>query len=170
MREAVRTIFSGDGMRKIEVYSRPDKLFSFSILKWSAPEKAWVVVGPQTASLSASARAAVTEALSRADWAREGGPGSPVVDSALEAKGLVERVLGSPELVVVDEATQEKTWGWVFTYQSRRYLESGDYRDALAGNSPLLVNRRTGEIIVTGTARPVDDYVESYEEELAGAA
>ena len=67
--------------------------------------------------------------------------------------------------VVVDNATVEKPWGWVFFYQSRHFLETGDNSSRLAGNAPIIVNARTGVAIVTGTAYPVELYIAEYERE-----
>ena len=64
--------------------------------------------------------------------------------------------------VLVDQHTQEHPFGWVFFYDSIRHLESGSFRDAIAGNAPLIVNRFNGSIHVTGTARPTSFYVEQY--------
>ena len=72
-----------------------------------------------------------------------------------------------PEFVVMDENTIEKEWGWVFFYNSERYLKTGAISHALAGNAPFIVNRHTGEIRVTGTALPIERYIEEYERELA---
>jgi hypothetical protein len=72
---------------------------------------------------------------------------------------------GPMELLIVDERTIERPWGWVFFYTTRGRRD-GDMRYALGGNAPYIVNRFTGEIRVTGTARPIDDYVEQYEAAL----
>jgi hypothetical protein len=37
---------------------------------------------------------------------------------------------------------------------------------ALAGNAPYIVNRHTGEVIVTGTAWPTQKYIDDYESRL----
>ena len=70
------------------------------------------------------------------------------------------------ELEVIDNATIEKEWGWVFFYDSAAHLRSGDFRDAIAGNASIIVNRASGELIVTGTAWPIDKYIEDYETRL----
>ena len=70
---------------------------------------------------------------------------------------------------MVDEETQEHEWGWVFFYQSRLYLESKKLEYALAGNAPLIVNRRTGDIVETGTADPPEHYIREYERTLQAA-
>jgi hypothetical protein len=71
------------------------------------------------------------------------------------------------ELVICDENTIERPFGWVFFYDSRRALETGDFRHAIAGNAPIIVNRHDGSITVTGTALPVEYYISEYEERLA---
>ncbi len=78
----------------------------------------------------------------------------------------------SPDLVleIVDDATIEKEWGWVFFYDSAAHMRSGDIKDAIAGNAPVIVNRATGELIITGTAWPVDKYIEDYETRLRSGA
>lgn len=70
------------------------------------------------------------------------------------------------EWVVVAEETIEKDWGWIVFYQSRSYLETSDIAHALAGNAPYLVNKHTGEVRITGTALPLEDYLNAYEVEL----
>ena len=65
--------------------------------------------------------------------------------------------------VILEENTIEKEFGWVFFYQSRKFLETGDYRFYLLGNSPLIINRNNGEVHVTGTARSAEYYINEYE-------
>jgi hypothetical protein len=67
-----------------------------------------------------------------------------------------------PELQLLDAHTIERPFGWVFFYQSMRYLASGEVRDALAGNAPIVVTR-DGELHVTGTAYPLDHYLAAFE-------
>jgi hypothetical protein len=67
------------------------------------------------------------------------------------------------EYIVVDEATIEKPWGWVFFHTSRKWKETGDICYAVAGNSPILVEKATGRLLTTGTARNVEYYIENYE-------
>jgi hypothetical protein len=67
---------------------------------------------------------------------------------------------------VTPEHTLDRPYGWVFFYQSREYLRTGDYADAFAGNSPIIVNRVTGECTETGTAYPIEQYLHEYEASL----
>lgn len=69
--------------------------------------------------------------------------------------------------VILKEATQEFSWGWVVFYQSQRHIESNDIRHSLAGNGPYIVNKYSGEIEITGTALPVEHYIREYESKIA---
>lgn len=69
-------------------------------------------------------------------------------------------------LVILHERTMEKPWGWVFFYTSKQFHETGDFRFALAGNAPYIVERETGRLIESGTASPLDDYIANYERTL----
>ena len=71
--------------------------------------------------------------------------------------------------MILDDATIVKPYVWIFFYQSKAYLDSGDFSELLAGNAPLIVDRSAGELRVTGTARPIDDYLAAYEATLPPA-
>ena len=73
------------------------------------------------------------------------------------------RIISSDQAVIVKEHTRKRPYGWVFFYQSRKYLASGQNGDRLAGNAPILVDRVNGELRVTGTARSVEKYLAEYE-------
>ena len=70
------------------------------------------------------------------------------------------------EVQILDDATIGKEWGYIFFYQSIKYIKSGDFRDMLAGNAPYIINKHNGEIIVTGTTHDLDFYIEEYEKNL----
>jgi hypothetical protein len=53
----------------------------------------------------------------------------------------------------------------VFFYQSRAYVEKGDFKEMLAGNAPLVVFRDSGEVQPTGTAQPLEDYLAAIRDE-----
>jgi len=88
-----------------------------------------------------------------------------------EAKKLVEEIINRPdpsipnfpELVILDEATIERAFGWVFFYQTREYVETEDIETILVGNAPYIINRNDGSLHETGTAYPIEHYIEMYE-------
>src|SRR5215467_2416646 len=71
---------------------------------------------------------------------------------------------------IVREATIAKPYGWIFFYQSNEFLDNGDPRAMLVGNAPIIVDRNTSELRVTGTARPLEEYLAKYEAALPPAA
>lgn len=86
-----------------------------------------------------------------------------------DAKQIATDFLGSfppPEgfsLVILDEYTIERPTCFVFFYESSRFLETGRFEDRLAGNAPILVDRKTRSARSLGTAHPVEHYIAEYE-------
>ena len=86
-----------------------------------------------------------------------------------EARDLAEAYVENVDLpdsdiaIVLDDATIEKSWGWVFFYNSRKFIEIDDFSSQLAGNCPLIIERSSGQLLETGTARPIDFYLLNYE-------
>ncbi|MBW2365555.1 MAG: hypothetical protein JRF25_10950 [Deltaproteobacteria bacterium] len=66
------------------------------------------------------------------------------------------------QLIILDDQTQEHDFGWVFFYTTREYIEKGDFSAALAGNAPLIIDKSGGQIYETGTAYPIDHYIDAY--------
>jgi len=60
------------------------------------------------------------------------------------ARGLFRPSEGD-SIELVESATTEVEVGWVFFYNTRRYLETGDVLQALMGNAPILVFGESGE-------------------------
>ena len=71
------------------------------------------------------------------------------------------------ELVLVEDDTLEREWGWVFFFASRLWLETGDPVLEHHGAGPLIVNRYAGTVHATGTDHPSEYYVTRYETEFA---
>ena len=86
-----------------------------------------------------------------------------IVRQALD--GLERADGGVGPLVILDELTLERAFGWVFFWDSRKHRETGDFIDSLAGNAPFIVDRRDGSLHETGTACPIEDYLEEYQKQ-----
>jgi hypothetical protein len=67
------------------------------------------------------------------------------------------------EWVVLEDCTIERDSGWVFFYDSRLFRETGDSCYIIAGNSPFFVRRADGAVFVTGTAHPIEVYIQDIE-------
>jgi len=80
---------------------------------------------------------------------------------------LHQRGVGGPEgIEIVDTKTIEKHYGWIFFYNSRRYLESRELVHALVGHGPVVVLADTGEIVELGSAFPAHEAIRQLEESL----
>jgi len=78
-----------------------------------------------------------------------------------EARALAEAQLAEwnhAELLVIT-GEQEFDIGWVFFYDTERHRRTGEVSDALAGDTPILIDRHTGEVLPAGTVHPIDHYV-----------
>lgn len=64
------------------------------------------------------------------------------------------------ELVVV--RVDEHEFGWLYFYDSSKHVETGNVSYALVGNAPLIVDRNDGKLYITGTAHPVEHYLELF--------
>ncbi|MCA6924602.1 YrhB domain-containing protein [Pectobacterium versatile] len=87
-------------------------------------------------------------------------------DDALEK---ANKYLEGDEPPVVITLIGRFTEGWVFCFQSREYLETGDSSALLAGNAPFIIDKDSGEIHSLGTAYPIEKYLQDYDEKKSVA-
>lgn len=84
----------------------------------------------------------------------------------LVADELKGRSKPGMDLVVVEDLTIERDFGWVFYYTATQCIESdqpGVRRRRLRGNGPKIVNKYTGKIESCPTYRRVADLIADYE-------
>lgn len=78
--------------------------------------------------------------------------------------GQADFLLDDDEILILEESTIEKDWGWVFFHTSKKWHETRDINYAIAGNSPIIVDKESGQLFPTGTAHPIEYYIKNYEE------
>lgn len=66
------------------------------------------------------------------------------------------------EIVLVEEETITRPYGWFFFYNSKHFLATQDVDYTLFGNAPLLVDKR-GQVRITGTAYTIEHYVAEFD-------
>lgn len=66
------------------------------------------------------------------------------------------------ELQLLKEFTEEEEFGWIFFYDSKKYIETEDPAFAVGGNAPFIIDAKTGALEVTGTAYSTEYYIELY--------
>jgi hypothetical protein len=86
-----------------------------------------------------------------------------------EALDFVSKKLGAKSTdddshIVNDAWTLEKPFGWIFFYNSKKFLETGEFRYRLAGNGPVIVNKFDGSIQFLGSSPSELLLLEKYEE------
>jgi hypothetical protein len=66
-------------------------------------------------------------------------------------------------LQIIDASTIETDYGWVFFWNSRKFLETKKSRYYLSGNGPFVVEKADGSVHQLGSAGGSEYQVELYE-------
>ena len=69
--------------------------------------------------------------------------------------------------VLLLDKTIEKPYGWIFFYNSKKAIETGNVIYRLAGNGPVIVNKIAGSIEFFGSLPPIDVILDTYEKNLS---
>jgi Immunity protein 35 len=80
--------------------------------------------------------------------------------SSDRAKALAEEAVAAlgDEFAMISDKTIEVSGGWIFFYNSREFIETGNPISALAGNGPIFVDR-TGAVRHLPSALPWDEAI-----------
>jgi hypothetical protein len=79
-----------------------------------------------------------------------------------EALELVRRKIPS-DCDVMDDRTIERHYGWLFFYQTKRFIETLDWRDGLIGSGGILVENHGGRCVEFGSGRSAELNLKIYE-------
>jgi hypothetical protein len=79
---------------------------------------------------------------------------------------LAEKAPPDEPWVVIDEQTREIESAWIFFYNSKRFVETGNIIYHLAGNGPVFVNKKTGDVQFYGALPPLKAIIEDYEKKI----
>ncbi len=85
---------------------------------------------------------------------------------ALVTAALSEKDIPEDSLVIDEEATIDTDFGWIFFYNSKKFLETKDFQNRVAGNGPIFVNRRDATIKFCGSGTPLDVLLSEYKKTL----
>ena len=68
------------------------------------------------------------------------------------------------DLVILDNAEIKKPYGIIFRYNTKKFNQTRDFNDKpLLGNTPFLVENKNGNIVVFGSSKELDYYMQEYE-------
>src|SRR5689334_436209 len=68
----------------------------------------------------------------------------------------------TPHLALLDSGTEEFRVGWVFYYQSARFIETGDLVDSVGGNAPIFVPRNGAPATFISYHRATTESMEAF--------
>lgn len=71
------------------------------------------------------------------------------------------------ELIIVDEETITKDYGWVFFAVNKKYLGTQNFSDMVIGRGPVLFEKQSETIIPFGTVLSAEQYLEQYERQTS---
>lgn len=72
------------------------------------------------------------------------------------------------ELAILEDASIKKEYGTIFHYNTKKYNETrNDDDNTLLGNAPFLVEKETGKVVIFGTSRSEEYYIDEYEQGTA---
>jgi hypothetical protein len=87
-----------------------------------------------------------------------------------EARALAAKEVGEGHCqpsgvcpLIVDSATIVRDWGWIFFYENKQRLETGNFRFGMVGNHPVVV-RKDGRVeYLPRAGRTLEESVLQYE-------
>jgi hypothetical protein len=91
-----------------------------------------------------------------------------MINSKLEAETIARSKLNSLklkagiDLELLANDTIEFKYGWVFFYQSKEYVESGDISKLIGGNAPIIVDKFEEITFLAGTKKDIQFYIDTY--------
>jgi hypothetical protein len=76
-----------------------------------------------------------------------------------KAKSYILADIRDHDVVVPEEWVVDHGWCWTFGYNTRAAYE-GDHRESLVGGGPVVVVKETGAMYETGSAHPVEHFLQ----------
>ena len=82
-----------------------------------------------------------------------------------KAKRIVESKVmeNHPDCSIMDESSKEFSSCFVFYFQSKKFIESGNFGEMYVGQGPIIVCKETGDLFETGSAHSTEHYVNAFE-------
>jgi len=68
-------------------------------------------------------------------------------------------------LSIVDDQIIEKDYAWIFSYSSKKWIETNDNDFAIGGNAPLFISKIDGEISTYRTGLSLEAMISEHEEQ-----
>src|SRR5215204_5740641 len=79
-----------------------------------------------------------------------------------EAKKIALNNISS-DCDILPNSIIEKSYGWYFNFQSKKFIESGNILDMLIGSGGFIVEKDSGKVVQFGSAYSLEKNFEIYE-------
>ncbi|WP_168222986.1 YrhB domain-containing protein [Oceanicola sp. D3] len=86
-------------------------------------------------------------------------------EQALELVREKIATISDHDFVVEEERTMDRTYGWIFFYNTKAYLSSGDPSDIMPGTAPIIV-LHDGSVVPMPSSMPPQAAILRFEEML----
>ena len=73
------------------------------------------------------------------------------------------------ELALLEAETIAFKYGWVFFYQSKEFVLTGNMDFLVGGNAPIIVDKYNKAVYLTGTGNDISYYIQKYSDERSGS-
>ncbi len=82
-----------------------------------------------------------------------------------DAKMIVEKkiIAQNQDCALMSDATIEYVSCFVFYYQSKKFIESGNSDEMYVGHGPVILCKNTGQVFKTGSVHSTEHYVNAFE-------
>lgn len=64
---------------------------------------------------------------------------------------------------IIEASTMEKEYGWIFFYNTKKYIETENPLHSLVGNGPIVILRETGQLCLLDSNVPSKESIENFE-------
>lgn len=79
------------------------------------------------------------------------------------AEKFLKKIGNGIEILIEHDETIKKPYGNVYRYNSKEYIQTGNFNKSLVGNGPILVEKEKGRVVNLGTANNLEDELKAYE-------
>lgn len=87
--------------------------------------------------------------------------------SQKEATDIAKRKLhelgDKHDWVLLEKKTLEKEFGWIFFYDSKTHMDTGNSDDKVPGTAPFIVERKAGKVFMLPSSMPPAAAIRSFE-------
>lgn len=83
-------------------------------------------------------------------------------DLVIKELQRISLAIQDDELIILDDKTIDEEFGWVFFYTSKKFFETGNPFYLPLGNAPIIVDKKHGKLFVTGTDKPIEEFIREF--------